>query len=479
VEDGHWNEIATLIRLVYVAGNPSKQLSHHQLYVPEIMHVASFIAGIGPTLIRKSVYGIIMNLLQSLYLTRPEDASGPKFLNLINECTQPETLQLFGLTRSTSTSDYTDFEHTGDKSLLDSLERLSRLLVRIVEISAGSQGAFDPWKLPSQRSDIVKGLLNIWRARWMSLATSTAFQLSPAIQTRAFVVLGTLATSDVDDDLLYQMLVAFKVALSQSTETDTTSIVSMLRCMCRVLPAASKESRFIVLLFWMAVALLQSSHMAFYNEAADLLRITLERLDARGAFRQGTMSYILLKGRVPLEEIACQLDQLLGLSFESSFSFSLASIIFKGLRHGHLKAAGEATLRTLLRVAVRSFDDASNSKGPLNQDALGYFIALLPLSTTRDSYRRLLQDCKLDASRLVEDPSESLVNNNLGVPHPTLAVLGIEDTTTALFSASFIGAILSSAQGNDAESEILYTLLSDLAEVSPEAVSMTYGFFPV
>jgi hypothetical protein len=471
VEDGRWNEIATLVRLVYVAGNQSKQLSHHQLYVPEIMHVASFIAGIGPTLIRKSVYGIIMNLLQSLYLTRPEDAGGPNFLNLINECTQPETLQLFGLTRSTSTSDYTDFEHTSDKLLLDSLERLSRLLVRIVEISAGSQGVFDQPKLPSpQPSDFVKGLLNIWRARWMSLATSTAFQLSPAIQTRAFVVLGTLATSDVDDDLLYQMLVAFKVALSQSTETDTTSIVSMLRCMCRVLPSASEKSRFIVLLFWMAVALLQSSHMAFYVEAADLLRITLERMDARGSFRRGSMSYVLLKGRVPLEEIACQLDQLLGLSFESSFSFSLASTIFKGLRHGHLKSAGESALRTLLRVTVRS-DNVSNTKGPLNPDALGYFIALLPLSTTRDSYRRLLQDCKLDASRLVEDPSDSL-DNNL-VPRPSLTILGIDDATTALYAASFIGAILSSAQGNDTESEILYTLLSDLAEVSPEVVSMT------
>jgi hypothetical protein len=140
VEDNHWNEIAILVRLVYVAGNQSKQVTHHQLYVPEIMHVVSFIAGIGPTLIRKSVYGIIMDLLQSLYLTRPEDASAPKFLNLINECTQLETLQLFGLTRSTSTSDYTDFDPTSDKMLLDTLERLSRLLVRVVEIASGSIG---------------------------------------------------------------------------------------------------------------------------------------------------------------------------------------------------------------------------------------------------------------------------------------------------------------------------------------------------
>ena len=44
----------------------------------------------------------------------------------------------------------------------------------------------------------------------MSLVTSSAFQLSPAIQTRSFVSLSILATSDVDDDLLYQMLVALK-----------------------------------------------------------------------------------------------------------------------------------------------------------------------------------------------------------------------------------------------------------------------------
>ena len=44
----------------------------------------------------------------------------------------------------------------------------------------------------------------------MGLLTLTAFQLSPSVQPRAFVVMGTLALSDVDDDLLYQMLIAFR-----------------------------------------------------------------------------------------------------------------------------------------------------------------------------------------------------------------------------------------------------------------------------
>ena len=62
----------------------------------------------------------------------------------------------------------------------------------------------------------------------MSLVTATAVQVSPAVQARAFIVLGALATSDVDDDFFYQMLVALKTALSQFNDADTLAVVSML-----------------------------------------------------------------------------------------------------------------------------------------------------------------------------------------------------------------------------------------------------------
>src|SRR6202044_4201076 len=161
----------------------------------------------------------------------------------------------------------------------------------------------------------------------MGLVTSMAFQHSPAIQSRAFIVLGTLATLDVDDDFMYQMLVAFKTALAQSSETDTTSVLSMLRCIYKVVPALSPSSKYCTQLFWLAVALLQSSHVAFYVQAADLLRQTLEVLQAHNAFRDSSVADVLLESRMHLDETLGQLDQILGLSFDTSFSFSLASII--------------------------------------------------------------------------------------------------------------------------------------------------------
>lgn len=309
----------------------------------------------------------------------------------------------------------------------------------------------------------------------MSLITSSAFQLSPAIQTRAFVSLGILATSDVDDDLLYQMLVAFKTALSQSTETDTTSVVSMLRCICKIVPSLPRNSRYLSQLFWLAVALLQSSHIGLYVEAINLLRITLEVMAAQGAFKDKGVATTLLEGRAPLEEIACQLDQLLGLSFESNFSFSLASTIFKGIRYPKLRDSATLTLRSLLRITVQTCVDIEHSDddsgAPVCDEALGYFLALLPTSTSVKCLRKLIEDSNVHTSWLLQDFGTSGSEDEPITKIP-FELIGIIDRDTALFVISFVSAMLATAQVDDTETELLFNLLSDIANAYPEIVAL-------
>lgn len=307
----------------------------------------------------------------------------------------------------------------------------------------------------------------------MSLATSTAFQLPTAIQARAFLVLGTLATSEVDDDLVYQMLVAFKTALGQSTETDTIAVVCMLRCICKVVPSLPEGSRYLCQVFWLAVALLQSSYTSIYAEAADLLRATTETLELHGAFDENTIPNVLLDGRTQLEETVCQLDRLLCLSFESSFSFSLAAIIFKGVRHSQLKSSAETVLRSLLSVAVRCGEQPPDGASYLSPDALGYFIGLIPFSTTRESYIRLLQDCRAEDFAPVTRPSQ----DSEFVPRVEVDMLPITDSTAALLVVSFATTMLTTAQGDDAETEMLYNLLLDVSTAHPELLSMMYDTF--
>ena len=98
------------------------------------------------------------------------------------------------------------------------------------------------------------------------------------MQTLSFIALRTLAISEVDGDFAYQILAALRTALSKANDTHTMSIVSMLRCLCKIVPAIQGNSKYIASLFWLAIALLQSSLLAFYIEATALLRVTQEHM---------------------------------------------------------------------------------------------------------------------------------------------------------------------------------------------------------
>lgn len=316
----------------------------------------------------------------------------------------------------------------------------------------------------------------------MSLVTATAFQQSPAVQTRAFVALSTLAVADVDDDFLYQILVAFKGALSKANESNTMTIVSMLRCMCKIVPAIVDTSRYVSVLFWLAVALLESSHVGFYVEAACLVQVTLENMEEHGMFKGRSVPEVLLEAREPLEEVTSQLDDLLKINFQTNFSIALASIIFKGMRHTLLKDSAEAVLRSLLRVTSATYEenhrgingDANGVKHEPCHDVIGYFLALIPVSVSPKSYRQLLKDAHLDDIWIMESGLSCDDEDDTGVPVIPLDILDVDDSNMALLVASFSGTMLSNAQGDDAESQILYGLLSSLANVYPDIIAITY-----
>lgn len=460
----HWNELACLTRLTLVANYLPRHVSHGQVFVPECAHFVSLLAGTGQLLVRTSVYGMVVNQLHSTYLARSTSGEGtatPEIQSLLDEFASAETLKIFGLIRPTPTSDYAVYDPANDRQYLDGLEKLAQLLARVMETLAGSKSA----------------LLNMWRARWMGLVTSSAFQISPAIQTRAFVTLSILATSDVDDDLLYQMLVALRTALKNYDDCDSTLMVSMLRCIHKIVAALPTTSRYLTQLFWLAVALLQSGHMGLYAEAIHLLRASLERMHEQNMFKRKGVATTLMESREPLDEIATQLDQLLGISFRSNFSYTLAHIIFKGVRHQMLRDSAEAALRSLLRITARTCVDHNHARdgpdSPLCSDVVGYFIALLPLSTTVTSFKMLLEDANVDRSWLAEEalPVEEDDDHMSRVP---FELLGIQNNLHALYATALVSTMLSSSQGDDTETEMLFNIVSDIAMAYPDTVSTAF-----
>jgi len=310
----------------------------------------------------------------------------------------------------------------------------------------------------------------------MSLVTATAFQVSPTIQFRAFVVLGELATADVDDDFFYQMLVAFRSTLMRTTDS-TISVVSMLRCIRKVMPALQQASRYLGPIFWLAIALLQFGHMAFYSEACQLLRVTIQQLSDQGSVEEHGVPETLLEHRYGFREIADQLDQSLKISFESNFSLSLAAILVKGFKLKSFKPVALNALRTMLRVSSRAASDDEGSMqaspGPrIAPDSVGYFLALLSAATTRRKFRELLHDANLDEYLAAEDSTERVDEED--VPCVPLELLNITDNSSALLVISFIGVMLEISQGENTETEIYFRLLSDVSLAYPEVLTIWF-----
>ena len=58
------------------------------------------------------------------------------------------------------------------------------------------------------------------------------------------------------------------------------------------------------------------------------------------------------------------------------------------------------------------------------------------------------------------------------LPKMPPALLGICDPTTALFSTAFISSVLTTSQIDDTETEIFYSIFSDIGDKYPENIAL-------
>jgi hypothetical protein len=121
----------------------------------------------------------------------------------------------------------------------------------------------------------------------MGLVVATCFQHNPSTQPQAFTVLGQLASEEVDDDLVYQILVAMSTTLGHYSESDATLVISMLRCLSRIISGLLPDSRYAGSLFWLAVGVCQLGYIPVFSAALELMKASLRSMAQSGAFAPG------------------------------------------------------------------------------------------------------------------------------------------------------------------------------------------------
>ncbi|QRV73161.1 GTPase-activating protein [Ceratobasidium sp. AG-Ba] len=460
-DDVAWNEVAAITRLVYMVLQNNRPPVQILIYVPEIFYLITVLSTAGPILLRKTVYGILVNVVQAFLTNKnTNDETKENLRKLLNQTLDPEFQTVLGITRPDSKSEFVLVDHPSDSVAMVKLEELTGFLLEIVSLGASSVG-----------------LANTWRGRWMSLLTSTAFQLSAYVQSRAFVVLGRLLeipTTDVDDDLFYQMLVAFQTALATANEEDPTALLSMLRSLSRAVVRLPSESRYLSQVTWIAIAIIQSGYAALFSEAAALLEATLLSLEKCKAFANQTLTSSLKRFRSELlDEIYLQLDELNCLSYasESTFSFSLASIIARGLRLSPTCSAAGSLLRTLLRISRDAQGPPPpGPRGTLHIDRVGYFMALLPQSTSSSDYAQLLELAGLDPDWLPPADIDDLERSG-APPEVDLRLFGEMSNETVLLISSFAVTMINCSQ-SELERQILFGLVAEAVMAYPDIVAI-------
>jgi neurofibromin 1 len=232
----------------------------------------------------------------------------------------------------------------------------------------------------SELMGIFSDCANAWRARWMGLVAGTCFQHNPATQPQAFIVLGYLASDEVDDDLLYQVLVAMGSVLNQFSETDNILATSILRCLSRVTPGLLPDSRYAGSLFWVGFGVCQLGYIPLFAPALELILVALRAVE--GELLEGGESLARYLQAVRAEtEAGYKLDKVGAVNFDTDVGYSLVAILFKGVRHPSTRGLTLEVLQELLRLSVLAGRGMRVGDGVkmVGKESVAFFVALLPV----------------------------------------------------------------------------------------------------
>lgn len=309
-----WTEICVLLQFcVALSFDHGVQA---QLFLPEVFHVVTMLSNTGGQAVRLLVYKLLVNSVHAVCTSFILDETKSSKLRANLEVLCEPRGDIF-VPSPTSTRDGASVSTAQDSGLtLTATEHLAAILFEVCSTAAPS-------------SDMA----NAWRSRWMSLVASTAFQTNPAIQPRAFAVMGYLAQEEVDDDLLYQVLVSLRNSVGRFGEDSSSEmLVSIITCLSKMMTKLPSASRYGLQLFWLALTLVRLVPTSLFNCAALFLDAVLTNIGTVGDVRGDKMSTMLLQGRTQLDEAAMSLDESYGIQFnEENFHFAVCACLARGL----------------------------------------------------------------------------------------------------------------------------------------------------
>lgn len=273
-------------------------------------------------------------------------------------------------------------------------------------------------------------------------------------------MLGCLAQDELDDDLLYQILVVLHNELAKFDENNPDLVISIMMCLVNIIDNLSPTSRYLKTMFWLAISMIEMNHPSIFPYAVKLLQSVLRTLDTHKCFDRRSIEEVLMEARVPFANISARIDEAAGFSFDTQFSFAVACILLKGYKNSDTRESIFTCLMTFLEIETKS----SLRPNIIDVRCLGYLCGLLPIAAKNDSLGELLHLAGIDGI-----DAESL--NTPNVYTTIWRAIDIPNNTTGILLVSFLVSLLGLAE-NESERLFLYGLLSRAAVSTPEVFSL-------
>ncbi|KAI0202508.1 GTPase [Astrocystis sublimbata] len=331
-ENAVWDEICILLR--FCLGLSFDCGVQSQLYMPELFHIVTMLANTGTADVRSSVQRLLINTLHAACTSfKLDDQRLATLRSVLDAISDPKNQYLIQETTSSPTI------QDGYQALA-ATEQLALVLFNTCQVAAPSVD-----------------LANSWRSRWMSLVASTAFQNNPSIQPRAFTVMGCLAREEIDDDLLYQVLVALRHSITRFGEDGSTDmLIAVVTSLSKMIVKLTSASRYGLQLFWLAMSLIRLMPTPrLFSCATQLLEAVLTNIGASSELRSERTASFLLQGRATLEEATIPLDDVYGIHFtQENFHFAVCACLVRGLTDRFTKPSTLRVVSTFLELATSS-----------------------------------------------------------------------------------------------------------------------------
>ena len=110
------------------------------MFVSDIAYLVTLLSGIGQTSVRVSVHSLASNLLHSLYVAHADGPIGPDVRALFELVNSPEKLYLFGLSKTSVSSEFSSYDPQTEQEAVYTVEELSFLMQKIIATCSGSVG---------------------------------------------------------------------------------------------------------------------------------------------------------------------------------------------------------------------------------------------------------------------------------------------------------------------------------------------------